>query len=503
MGELRALDDIRKSIYHLLQSHGWAEELYHYAELQQDYETVIVHRTIRRDFAGALERLGEFMAAGAGEDLVCRFMPVLFGAEPRAAANLLMRPAFKSVDPIMMLPAVSIRAGHSSAVHNAEAARYLEYVRRQRPAAPGGGGSSSAGAGAEAAAGGHARVSGRLSAGGDALGAIGVTDEGVASDTAGRGWATGTAVLNAVTLLYASGNGVGGDSEEALLRFFAEQESNAHFDTGFALRVCVERGLTGAAVLLYGIMGMYEETVEHALRRDDLPLAIHNACKPADRRLVRRLWLRIVEHKAATSDVEAIIALVRDSKELSVHDALPYMSEAVTIDSFQDDIRACLDKYESEINTLRQEMDDHKRALGALKEDLKRAEQRTVTIDEDQPCALCGVPALLERFFVFSCGHCFHEACIRDNAIPHLSGEQRRRLFALEAIRLEHAAAAAGAVSGVEATPSVSLAKAEEELDGILADDCPLCGRLMISAIRRPFLDSEHEKEEIESWAIT
>ena len=44
----------------------------------------------------------------------------------------------------------------------------------------------------------------------------------------------------------------------------------------------------------------------------------------------------------------------------------------------------------------------------------------------------------------------------------------------------------------------------EDELDGILAEDCPFCGQLMIDTIMKPFIDPNEagEAEEIESWAI-
>ena len=48
----------------------------------------------------------------------------------------------------------------------------------------------------------------------------------------------------------------------------------------------------------------------------------------------------------------------------------------------------------------------------------------------------------------------------------------------------------------------MSLAEVEDELDGMLADDCPLCGQLMIQTIRRPFIDLPAEQAEADSWAI-
>jgi len=182
-----------------------------------------------------------------------------------------------------------------------------------------------------------------------------------------------------------------------------------------------------------------------------------------------------------------------------VRDVLPLVPEAMTIDAFQKDINECLDSYEDQILTLRQEMDEHRTALDAFKEDLKHVEEQWVAIPDDAVCEICGTPAMSERFYAFACGHCFHEACLRDMVLPLLASSGRAaRLFELEAARLGHQAAAAGASS---ARPAASLAEVEDELDAILADDCALCGRLMIETIRRPFVDPAEEAE-AGTWAI-
>jgi len=507
--------DVHATIYHLLQSHDWLEELTIFAEERADYDTVILHHVSRCDYASAIQKLKDFQASGANSALVCRFAPVLFGAEPHDFVSLLLRRELDRVDPLSVLPA--LYAPRASPLHRSEALRYLEHVLRHHPGLVGNSQGDTEGSFRDRAA---------TMLFGDAL-ISDVGEDGTPAPT-GRSWATGTALLNAMVVLYASGGDTTGatrgtagsgagtsggdasDTEETLLRFFAQQEGNPLFDPQFALRICMEKKLMRAVVLLYGLMGMHEEAVDAALQRSDVTLAKHNACKPADRPLRQKLWLRIVEHQAAAGDVQAITCLIRESQELTVRDVLPYMHDSITIDAFQAEICECLDTYEGQILTLRQEMDDHRRALSAFKEDLKQAEERCVVIAEDQVCEICSAPAIRERFYVFACRHCFHEACLRALVTPTLSEERRDRLFSLEAVRLEYQAAAAGAAmgnnGGTAAGASIagepSLAEVEDELDSILADDCPLCGRLMINTIRRPFIDLPTEQAEVDSWAI-
>eukprot|EP00747_Dinoflagellata_sp_TGD_P062324 gnl/TRDRNA2_/TRDRNA2_152960_c0_seq1.p1 gnl/TRDRNA2_/TRDRNA2_152960_c0~~gnl/TRDRNA2_/TRDRNA2_152960_c0_seq1.p1 ORF type:complete len:156 (-),score=36.05 gnl/TRDRNA2_/TRDRNA2_152960_c0_seq1:81-509(-) len=135
----------------------------------------------------------------------------------------------------------------------------------------------------------------------------------------------------------------------------------------------------------------------------------------------------------------------------------------------------------------------------AFKDDLRHAEERFVVLGENEACEICGTLASRERFYFFACRHCFHEACLRAVILPTLSSTQKENLFALESQRLEHAAAAAGA--GSRESPSMPLAEVEDQLDAILADDCPLCGKLMIQTVSRPFFDDGEGAEE-RSWAI-
>mmetsp|Transcript_107503 Transcript_107503/g.342740 ORF Transcript_107503/g.342740 Transcript_107503/m.342740 type:complete len:1086 (+) Transcript_107503:55-3312(+) len=412
--------DVHEPLYHLLQSHGWLDELAYFAEARRDFNTVIVHHVSRRDCVSAINKLADFQADGAGEDLVCRFAPVLFGAEPRAFVSLLLRPQLEKVDPLSVLPAVYLPRAPPS--HRAEALRYLKHVVQNHPELIGQGGEAAAGGGESAPSVPSIRTGSLLPDNDFVTGAVEDFLGGGGAAPGCGSWASGTAVLNASVVLFAcdcvdakakeqaaasaasraaesppeAAVAIAVGAEDQLIEFLTEQQSNTLLDPRFALRVCTEKGLSRAAVLLYGIMGMHEEAVDVALQQGDVGLAKQNACKPPDARLRQKLWLRIVENQVASGDVQIITGLIRESQELSVRDVLPYMSDAMTISAFQAEICECLDKYENQIETMRQEMDDHQRALEAFKEDLKEAEERTVTIEQDQPCEICGIPAMQE-----------------------------------------------------------------------------------------------------------
>ena len=60
------------------------------------------------------------------ESKVCRFAPVLFGAEPNAFTSLLLRPQLSSVDPLLVLPGVY--SPYSSPVHRPDTVAVGSYV---------------------------------------------------------------------------------------------------------------------------------------------------------------------------------------------------------------------------------------------------------------------------------------------------------------------------------------------------------------------------------------
>ena len=58
------------------------------------------------------------------------------------------------------------------------------------------------------------------------------------------------------------------------------EDGSVGFDPYFVLRVCEEAGRKPSIVVLYGLLGLYEEAVEKALQSDDLTVAKHFAWKP-------------------------------------------------------------------------------------------------------------------------------------------------------------------------------------------------------------------------------
>lgn len=74
---------------------------------------------------------------------------------------------------------------------------------------------------------------------------------------------------------------------------------------------------------------------------------------------------------------------------------------------------------------------------------------------------------------MFPCGHLFHGDCLVTRVMKLSSGRGRKRIEKLKG----------------------------EELEVVVAGECPLCGDLMVRGVDEPFVGID-EGREVELWAI-
>jgi hypothetical protein len=92
------------------------------------------------------------------------------------------------------------------------------------------------------------------------------------------------------------------DDDGPLLRFLtscpADPITNKpYYDLDYALRTCKSNGRIQACVHIYAKMGLWEQSVELALQKGDVELAMINADKPEeDPALRKKLWLLIAKY---------------------------------------------------------------------------------------------------------------------------------------------------------------------------------------------------------------
>lgn len=109
---------------------------------------------------------------------------------------------------------------------------------------------------------------------------------------------TDSSVHNALLYLYASTS----SDERDLLQFLQDAPTDAvtgrpYYDLDYALRVCRTNKRVRACIHIYSKLGLYESSVDLALKDGDLEMAKINADLPqGDDMLRKKLWLRIAKH---------------------------------------------------------------------------------------------------------------------------------------------------------------------------------------------------------------
>ncbi|GAB0098552.1 Vacuolar protein sorting-associated protein 18 homolog [Sergentomyia squamirostris] len=303
---------------------------------------------------------------------------------------------------------------------------------------------------------------------------------------------TETAIHNYLIKLYAQHRG------EKLMIFLETQGKDVsmiHYDVHYALRVCRQHQVTEACVFLQCLLEMWHQAVELALTVNT-KLAQQTASMAPDRDLRRSLWLRIAEHEIrGREDVKEALELLSECDLLRIEDLLPFFSDFERIDHFKDAICDALKEYNLKIQEQRRDMDESAKSAEKVRADLQTFRNRLVTISSTDPCSICTACLLVRPFFVFPCGHKFHEDCLEKHIMPLLGTELAQRLSGLK-LRLNVLAASNAAVEG---DPQAAREALKEEIQSIIAADCVFCGELTIETIDKPFIsDWERVKNDWE-----
>jgi vacuolar protein sorting-associated protein 18 len=127
------------------------------------------------------------------------------------------------------------------------------------------------------------------------------------------------------------------------------------YDRKSALRLCVESGLDRASVHLYGVMGLYMEAVELALKFDLTGAKQIAASSDLEESVSKRLWLNIAQHVIRDDrDISKATEILHESGNIiKIEDILPFFPDFVTIDDFKEVICASLEDYNRHISSLK------------------------------------------------------------------------------------------------------------------------------------------------------
>lgn len=278
-------------------------------------------------------------------------------------------------------------------------------------------------------------------------------------------------------------------SESALLGYLESQPSPPLYDADFALRLCIQHDRVQSCVHIYSAMGQYQQAVELALQHDDIDLAAIVADRlEGNDRLRKKLWLLIAEKKIKeAASIKEAIGFLKRCELLKIEDLIPLFPDFVVIDDFKEEICEALEEYSRHIDSLKQEMDLSQHTAEQIKAEIAALDHRYAIVEPGERCWICTLPVLSRQFFVFPCQHAFHSDCLGKRILEHSGASKRQRIKDLQSEVNQ------GLSVGVQRQKLV------QELDGLVAEQCVLCGDLGIKQIDEPFVSAG---DDVEAWAI-
>lgn len=202
----------------------------------------------------------------------------------------------------------------------------------------------------------------------------------------------------------------------------------------------------------------------------------------------KKLWLRIIEHVVLTlgkGGISQVLEMLHDSKGLlRIEDILEQLPDFTEIDHFKEEICHTLEDYASRIETLKSEMDELSSSAEAIDKELIGVTTRGFAMRNHQRCEVCSEALQAsaqqlswDQFYLFPCGHGYHEGCMLKKAPEYL--EHAADVQLVSSLK-EQIAAVSSRAKDADKRSMVQLEHLQAEMDGLVAADCPLCGDYMI-----------------------
>lgn len=323
------------------------------------------------------------------------------------------------------------------------------------------------------------------------------------------------------------------------------------YDAVAALRVAQERNLHKASIHLLMEVGLAMDAVEVALKvggaSEGEAVARKLAAGTDDANLARKLWLTVIEHYLKTNGMaereEAVVGIessvqtgeeqkpmleqpwhdgssVKGSKEESsvvqevtrlmdasngvvrIEDVLPLFPDFVEIDAFREAVCSSLEKYNEEMESLREEMAIASKTAEELRKVVEGAHARVndttqSAIHGESKCASCWRPlnqdppvgagprggALPRSYYFPTSFNAFHTSCLCAEVCKLVPEAQRKRIFELT-IRL------------TSQPPSINPSAVEsliKQLENEIAIEDPFCGEIMVRQLTKPLFEPGEE----------
>lgn len=204
--------------------------------------------------------------------------------------------------------------------------------------------------------------------------------------------------------------------EDTLIAYLEEEISpdnaqlQGYLDLQTCLRVCTRLKLVKTCVVIYSLMGLYDEAVNLALEFD-VSLAKNIAKRVESEDHQKRLWLSIAKCVLTDeADIQIAAELLSESKLLKIEDVLIFFPDYKTVGSIESSLHQSLQDKRNEIMSIRD--GTYEIIVNEIRSEIKSFEVRYSKLRYGQKCEICSQNIMSRSHYVFPCGHLFHYDCI-------------------------------------------------------------------------------------------
>ena len=191
-----------------------------------------------------------------------------------------------------------------------------------------------------------------------------------------------------------------------------------YFDFSFVQNILKKS--RSALGLLYFLKQDYSRSVEMALSNDDKDTSIFIANSIVDPKKKKEVWLDIFNHYQEHNEI--IEEILRESGGvLKILDILPYLMGNVHLKEIKNELKNCINTYESKLRKLRINIKDFGVSVDLLSQKVKKIPnkgQKSMKLKmEEINCAVCLKNLKELNFYLFPCKHAFDFDCLMNTLL--------------------------------------------------------------------------------------
>ena len=193
--------------------------------------------------------------------------------------------------------------------------------------------------------------------------------------------------------------------------------------------------------LLYFLKKDYNRSVSMALSNEDKDTSIFIANSISDPKKKKEIWLQIFNHYRESNEIIEEI-LKKSGGVLKILDILPYLMGNVHLKEIKNELKNCINVYESKLRKLKIYIKDFGQSVDILSQKVDKAlnkGHKSIKLKlEEINCAICFKNLKELNFYLFPCKHVFDFDCLVNTLLYYESRNIGDDIFKKKMIGIKH-----------------------------------------------------------------